>query len=427
MSHPEANATNTAEAAFAKIRVDSVRPNAHNPRRRRNEKAADIKESIRRVGLLQPLTVRRIADGQFEVVGGGNTRLAALQELAKEEGGERFEWMEARIKPDRPARNSADDDVLQHFAENEIRGEMSFHDKAVALAAIASAFANERGRNPSLVEMTEMMKSRGLPMSSAYASYLRFAADTLFSWAVAPRLTLADAKKLMPWANAAQTVAYEILGEGARNAVFDVSASDLAAGPMDEKISAAEIDDFKRAVTENIQRIAATRFAHNAPTLAHIEDSLARIARPRKQPAAAVLAADTPAARGSQPARLGDSFLAAAQIANGLFALKKGGPAGFIVGGKPKAGDDRQSARWWLLAAASRQFEVDRCRRFAEQNPRDEAIKKWLTAVENKEAPAHDEAPSAAAFIELIQAAGLDDAELESYAWLLCGNARHNG
>jgi ParB family chromosome partitioning protein len=57
-------------AYFAEIPVDSIRPNAHNPRQVFDEEAmAELVHSIKEVGLLQPVVVRRTGD-DYELVMG---------------------------------------------------------------------------------------------------------------------------------------------------------------------------------------------------------------------------------------------------------------------------------------------------------------------------------------------------------------------
>jgi len=69
------------------LRIDQIREYEHNPRRITNAKFAEIKASIRAVGLRNPLTVtRRPGETHFIVEAGGNSRLLALQQLWAETG-----------------------------------------------------------------------------------------------------------------------------------------------------------------------------------------------------------------------------------------------------------------------------------------------------------------------------------------------------
>lgn len=58
-------------AHFAEIPVDSIRPNARQPRRDFDEEElAELTYSIQEIGLLQPIVVRLVEDGKYELVMG---------------------------------------------------------------------------------------------------------------------------------------------------------------------------------------------------------------------------------------------------------------------------------------------------------------------------------------------------------------------
>jgi len=72
--------------AVAKIPVDSIRPNSAQPRRLFDEeKLSELAESIREVGVLQPITVSPLGEGRYELVMGERrwraSKLAGLTEL----------------------------------------------------------------------------------------------------------------------------------------------------------------------------------------------------------------------------------------------------------------------------------------------------------------------------------------------------------
>jgi ParB family transcriptional regulator, chromosome partitioning protein len=69
-----------AGAHFSEIPVDVISPNARQPREVFDEEAmAELVESIREVGLLQPVVVRALSGGRFELVMGERRWRAALQ------------------------------------------------------------------------------------------------------------------------------------------------------------------------------------------------------------------------------------------------------------------------------------------------------------------------------------------------------------
>jgi len=64
-------ATAVAGAHFAELPVDAVHPNARQPREHFDDEAqAELVHSVREVGLLQPVVVRALGDGEYELVMG---------------------------------------------------------------------------------------------------------------------------------------------------------------------------------------------------------------------------------------------------------------------------------------------------------------------------------------------------------------------
>jgi ParB family chromosome partitioning protein len=70
-----------ATGSIAHIEVSHIRPNPFQPRADFDPQALDeLKESIRRKGIIQPVTVRRAADGIYELIS-GERRIRAATEL----------------------------------------------------------------------------------------------------------------------------------------------------------------------------------------------------------------------------------------------------------------------------------------------------------------------------------------------------------
>jgi ParB family transcriptional regulator, chromosome partitioning protein len=71
-------------ARFAELPVDAIEPNAKQPRHVFDDEALDeLKTSIREVGFLQPIVVRELADGKYELVM-GERRWRAAQAIGRE-------------------------------------------------------------------------------------------------------------------------------------------------------------------------------------------------------------------------------------------------------------------------------------------------------------------------------------------------------
>jgi len=70
----------------AEVDVDNIRPNPYQPRQEFKEDALDeLAESIRQLGIIQPITVRSLGNGQFEIISGERrlraARRAGMQRL----------------------------------------------------------------------------------------------------------------------------------------------------------------------------------------------------------------------------------------------------------------------------------------------------------------------------------------------------------
>ena len=66
------------------LKIDKIVTNSNQPRKYfDNEKMSELKDSIKNSGLLQPITVRKISNGKYEIVAGGR-RYRACRELGME-------------------------------------------------------------------------------------------------------------------------------------------------------------------------------------------------------------------------------------------------------------------------------------------------------------------------------------------------------
>jgi ParB family chromosome partitioning protein len=79
-SQPESDLLPVAGAHFAEVPVDDITPNAKQPREVFDEEAmAELVDSIREVGLLQPVVLRSLDAGRYELVMGERRWRAAVQ------------------------------------------------------------------------------------------------------------------------------------------------------------------------------------------------------------------------------------------------------------------------------------------------------------------------------------------------------------
>ncbi|ERS12005.1 hypothetical protein Q668_18295 [Alcanivorax sp. PN-3] len=167
--------------------VDRIRRYDHDPRRNRNSKYAEIKASILAAGdqedpLESPLVVTKRPgdpDPRYMVSAGGNTRLCILQELWKETGNERFKQTWVIFKPwDSECRA-----LLSHLKENDLRGDLIFIDRALAIRNVRDLIQEELqidGELP-LREFSDALRKRGYQVSKTLLGWYNYAVDVLYS------------------------------------------------------------------------------------------------------------------------------------------------------------------------------------------------------------------------------------------------------
>lgn len=154
--------------------VDIERINFYekNPRRSHNGRYDEIKESIRHHGLDNPLPIsRRPGSPHYIIYKGGNTRLQILKELWAETGGEQFHKVRCEFHPF----ESDTEALIAHLRENDLRGEMTFIDKALAIREARVQLEQEQAAELSLRKLAEILKQHGFPISAGMLSKLEYA------------------------------------------------------------------------------------------------------------------------------------------------------------------------------------------------------------------------------------------------------------
>lgn len=151
------------------LTLDQLRPNPDNPRTSRNPRFDDIKASIRARGLdtVPKVTLDPDNPGSYIFSDGGNTRYQALSELWEETHSEHFYRVHCLFKP-WPGRIKC---VIGHLAENELRGELSFIEKAIGIRNARQIIEDESGKAVSLRELATALTEQGYPVS--YSSLSR--------------------------------------------------------------------------------------------------------------------------------------------------------------------------------------------------------------------------------------------------------------
>ena len=190
--------------------IEEIRPYEHNPRRTRNAKFEDIKESIRAGGLRSPITVtQRPGDAHYIVEAGGNTRLLALRQLWAETKDPRFRRLVVLFRPWR----SETQVLTAHLIENEQRGDMSFWDRATGIVALKTRLEAEQGRALTLRPLEDALHGLGLAVNTATLALCLYATDRLRALGeVVPDLAGLDVKTLQPRLNALRRYAHARAG-----------------------------------------------------------------------------------------------------------------------------------------------------------------------------------------------------------------------
>ncbi|MBC2732445.1 MAG: ParB N-terminal domain-containing protein [Thiobacillus sp.] len=183
--------------SWASLPVTAVHFYERNPRKANNEAYADLKESIRVNGILQPLTVtKRPGETHYILYAGGNTRLQAIRELWEETGDPKFRETRVIIKAWRGEASV----LLAHMAENTQRNDMTFWDRANGTLEIKRQMEEEGGKTLSHREFEAEIKKFGLQTDLRTLSMYRFAVEKIADvgpWlsglavrAIQPRLNL---------------------------------------------------------------------------------------------------------------------------------------------------------------------------------------------------------------------------------------------
>jgi ParB family protein of integrating conjugative element (PFGI_1 class) len=162
------------------LTLDQLAPNPDNPRLIRNSCYNDIKASIRASGLDSVPIVTRNPDAPEKYIfsNGGNTRYQILNELWEETGDERFWRIHVHVKP-WPGRLKC---LVGHLAENEVRGNLTFIEKALGICEARTLYEAETGKKLSLRGLAAMLESEGLPIHYSSISRLEDAVKYLFPW-----------------------------------------------------------------------------------------------------------------------------------------------------------------------------------------------------------------------------------------------------
>ena len=159
------------------IEVTRIRCYEKNPRQCQNPEYDRIKASIQAVGLDQPLIItQRPGDPDYIVHAGGNTRLQILKELFEATGDERFYRVDCRVVA-WPGESGV---LLAHLRENELRGHLTFIERARAVFAVRDLLAEELAlKTISVRQLEGLLKERGYGINTGLLSQMRYSVAVL--------------------------------------------------------------------------------------------------------------------------------------------------------------------------------------------------------------------------------------------------------
>ena len=162
------------------LTLAQLAPNPDNPRKARNPRYDEIKDSIRNSGLD---TVPRVTkdpastDDRYVFSNGGNTRYAILTELYEETRDERFFRILCVFRPWSGRLRC----LLDHLKENDMRGDLTFIDRAAGIQKARGLYSEEsRCGHLSLREFSERLRKDGYSLDASEIQRMEYALEWLY-------------------------------------------------------------------------------------------------------------------------------------------------------------------------------------------------------------------------------------------------------
>ncbi|MES3707396.1 chromosome partitioning protein ParB [Pseudomonas putida] len=164
--HSSAPAAAPAVETPMVVSLEQLRAYELNPRVVRNPLYDDIKASIRERGLDQPPSItRRPDEPHFIIRNGGNTRLSILGELWQETREERFFRIHCLFRPWQSEAHT----LLGHLAESDLHGQLTFIERALAVAKLQDMLQHGDARLTQR-ELATRLSEGGYPISQSHIS-----------------------------------------------------------------------------------------------------------------------------------------------------------------------------------------------------------------------------------------------------------------
>jgi|Transcript_53263 hypothetical protein len=172
----EASRTEELDGSIMTLNVEDVHTYDKDVRIGPNPKHEEIKASLLKQGNNHRFSVtRRPNDSRYFVSAGGNTRLRIIKELWRTTQDKQWRTVDVVYRVWKKESNI----VLAHMAENDVRADYTFWERALSIETLAEELKNERGGEVSTSDLVEAMKSVGIPRSAKYIQTARFATTSL--------------------------------------------------------------------------------------------------------------------------------------------------------------------------------------------------------------------------------------------------------
>src|SRR5699024_2749865 len=134
---------------------------------------------IQTEGFNQVLTITQRPDtdqpDRYMISVGGNTRLLILQELWQETQDTRFEQVWCQFQPWAGEAHT----LIAHIQDNDLRGDLTFIDRALALQELRSLLEQDAGESLSQRKLRDRLAEQGYRIGRTMIGWYDYTVDTL--------------------------------------------------------------------------------------------------------------------------------------------------------------------------------------------------------------------------------------------------------
>lgn len=162
------------------VDVDKLVAYDRNPRHAPNDQYEPLKAYIRQNGINQVLTITQRPDTDqpdvYMIGVGGNTRLAIMKDLWQETGDERFKQIHCEYQPWQSEART----LVAHIQDNDLRGDLIFLDRALAVEELRRLFTEQTGESLSQRQLRDLLADQGYQVGQTMIRWYQYTVDTLY-------------------------------------------------------------------------------------------------------------------------------------------------------------------------------------------------------------------------------------------------------